>query len=410
MSKFKHLTETEIREHVSDLEGELLTCKPERLKEIQVELDEAAQALAAGEYRHDPGASPQPFERRSPGPVGQTQILASYQIGTGQVQSEQRTADRFASMEYRLAFMDYALRGIKSDTLEFRTAEITGTGDIGAVIPQPIIEKVYEKLSAYSMIWDRITKTSHKGGVKIPVSSLKPTASWVSEGEGSATQKKTISSSITFGYHKLQCRVAITLEAETVSLGIFENTIVQNITEAMLIAVEQAVISGSGDGQPLGITKDTSVTQEVTVSTDEIGTYEKWCAISAEIPLAYETKVVLCLTKKDFEKYCVGMVDSNGQPVARVTYGLAGRPERRLLGYEVVLVDDYLKSIDAAEVDDVFGFFADFKDYIFNSNLQMRYKKYIVEETDDLVHKSTLIADGKLAAPHSVVLLKKKAK
>ena len=42
----------------------------------------------------------------------------------------------------------------------------------------------------------------------------------------------------------------------------------------------------------------------------------------------------------------VGMIDTNGQPIARVNYGINGRPERTLLGRTVVL-NDYMTSLGA---------------------------------------------------------------
>jgi len=345
-------------------------------------------------------------------PIGATRILGTYGLGQGaamnQRSDEPMNGNVYASQEYRSAFMNFVLTGTRSDILEQRANATTLTSDIGTVIPTTIMNKVYEKMSAYSMIWNLITKANVKGGIAVPISSLKPIATWVAEGSLSDKQKKT-TGSVTFNLYKLQCRVAISLEASTASLDMFESTVVENIYEAMIIAVEKAVVSGTGVGQPLGIIKDTSIPvgQIITVTAAEISTYDKWAAIIGSIPLAYESKVVLTLTKKDWDKHIAGMVDANGQPIARINLGLAERPERRVLGYNVVLVDDYLTSFDSAQVGDVFGYFADYRDYIFNSNLQMLYKKYFDEDTDEVIHKATELCDGKLAVPHSVILLKK---
>jgi HK97 family phage major capsid protein len=312
------------------------------------------------------------------------------------------------SKEYRKAFMDYVLRGVRSDALQQRVNATTTTGDIGSVIPETILNQIVEKLKANGMIWNRITKTNLRGGVSIPTSNLKPTATWQGEGTVADKQKKT-TGSVIFSYHKLQVRVAVTLEASTVSLDIFEQAIVENIYEAIIVAVEVAVIKGTGAGQPQGIIGDASIpaAQKLDIDQNEIGSYEAWTAIVSNIPLAYEGKVVLTMTKKDWDTHIVGMTDSTGQPIARVTYGISGRPERRFLGFEVILVDDYLISYGAAVNGDVFAFFVDYKDYVLNTNMQLMYKKYFDEDTDEWIDKATLIADGKLKAPHSALLLKK---
>lgn len=347
-------------------------------------------------------------------PSGPLNVIGTYAMNTYQTSSygsdARMNGDFYSTPEYRNAFMQYVLKGVRSDILEQRADATTQTGDIGTVIPTTILDKIYEKITAHSMIWDRVTKTNVKGGVNVPTSALKPVATWVAEGSVASKQKKT-TGSVIFTYHKLQCRVAVSLEASTVSLSLFENTLSENIYEAMISAIETAVVSGTGNGQPLGITKDTSIPagQVITINGTEVDLYTKWTSIVSNVSLAYESKVVITMTKKDWDKYIVGMVDANGQPVARVTYGLSDKPERRFLGYEVVLVEDYLPTFDVANTGDVFAFIVDYKDYLFNSNLQYLFKRYFDEDTDEWISKATLIADGKLAAPHSVLLIKKAA-
>lgn len=390
----------------------------EELKRINSQMDELRAEVNDLEDKlldtyNDGDGKPEP--RGASQPIGATHILGTYGMGQAHKNNTNTGSDErmengnvCSTQEYRSAFMNYVLRGARSEILEQRANATTLTADVGTVIPNTITNRIYEKLTSHSMIWDRITKTSVKGGVSVPISSLKPVATWVAEGSVSDTQKKT-TGSVIFSYYKLQCRVALSLEADTVSLDMFETTLVENIYEAMIVAIETAVVAGTGAGQPLGITVDPGIPggQVVAVKAVDLGTHEKWTDIVSNIPLAYESKVVLTMTKKDWDKYVVGMVDANGQPVARVTYGLSDRPERRFLGYEVVLVDNYLTSFDAAVAGEVFAFFVDYKDYIFNSNLQYTYKKYVDEATDGIIHKATLLADGKLAAPHSVILLKK---
>ncbi len=134
---------------------------------------------------------------------------------------EPRAVDRYDTMEYRRAFMDYVTRGVKSEHLEFRDNETTGTtglGDIGAVIPTTILNRIVEKMEEVGRIWSRVTKTSVQGGLEIPVSTVKPTAVWLAAGQVADKQKKTVNATISFSYHKLQVRVAVELVAATVAL------------------------------------------------------------------------------------------------------------------------------------------------------------------------------------------------
>lgn len=345
-------------------------------------------------------------------PQGQPNILGAYGLGGGQQnQNEQRSADPHDTAEYRTAFMDYVTKGTKSDNLEFRADATTGTGDVGAVIPTTILNKIVEKLKDYGRIWSRVTKTSMQGGVEIPIANAKPTATWVAAGTMSDKQKKSVTGNITFAYHKLQCRVAVELVAGTVAMPIFEDTITDNIYEAMIIALEEAIINGTGSGQPLGITKDTNIPEEqiVEVSAEKFGKYNTWTELYGKIPRKYRNGAVLIAADADWNKYMLGMVDANGQPVARVNYGLDGTQSERLIGKEVIAVEDYITSVDDAAVGDVVGILVKLSEYMFNSNMQLFYKRYFNEETDEWVSKSTLIGDGKLADRNGVVLIKKAA-
>lgn len=364
-----------------------------------------------GEFRGEPKpgteGTPEPVGEQRSAPVGTTRLIGTYVAGSSQKQ-EQRSVDRYNTPEYRSAFMDYVQRGIKSDTIEFRVDSTTGTGDIGAVIPTTILDSIIEKMKDYGTIWAKINKTSILGGVEQPTSALKPVATWTTPGTLSDKQKKT-TGSITFSYHKLQCRVAVELVAGTVALPVFESTIADNIYEAMIVALEQSIISGSGNGQPLGIAKDTAIpaAQIVTVDATDLGEYDTWTALLAKLPRSYRNGAVIIMNDADWNKYIVGMVDANGQPVARTTYGLDGTQIERFLGKEVIPVEEYLPSIDDALSGDVIGIVCKLKSYTVNTNMQMTFKRYFNEDTDEWISKSTMIADGKLSDKHGALLIKK---
>lgn len=305
--------------------------------------------------------------------------------------------------EYRKAFMDYVLRG-EEIPAELRAAGITKTTDIGAMIPNTVLNKIVEKLEASGMILPLVTRTSVKGGITIPTSTIKPVATWVAEGAGSEKQKKT-TGSITFNYHKLRCAVAVTLETDLMALSAFEATLINNVVEAMTIALEQAIVNGDGVGKPTGILNETpNAGQSLDIAKLE---YKVLVDAEAALPLEYENGAVYLMTKKTFMGY-VGMVDTNGQPIARVNYGVGGKPERTLLGRQVILCN-YIDSFDTAATGKPFAFLFNFKDYALNTNYQMSVKKYEDNETDDLVTKAILIADGKVVDKGSLVVLKKAA-
>lgn len=316
--------------------------------------------------------------------------------------SEQRNAeDPFETIEYRKAFMAYALQGTPIPA-EFRANAVTSTSDVGAVIPTTTLNKIIDKLTASGMILPLVTQTAYKGGVAIPTSSVKPKATWVAESATSDKQKKS-TGSVTFAYHKLRCAVAVSLETDTMALSAFENALIKNVSEAMTIALEEAIVKGTGEGQPKGIITETPKDgQRIEVSTVSYSTMND---VEAAIPIEYEAGGVYVMTKKTFHAF-TGMVDNNKQPIARVTYGITGAPERSLLGRRVILCN-YLPSISAAAAGEVFAFVFNFSDYVLNTNYAMTIKKYEDNDTEDQVTKAIMIADGKVVDLGSLVTLVK---
>lgn len=130
-------------------------------------------------------------------------------------------------MAYRKAFMQYVCRGTAIPA-EYRSDAISTTTDVGATIPTTVLNQIVEKLENTGMILALVTRTAYKGGVSIPVSTVKPTATWVNEGAGSDKQKKDITKDgmITFAYHKLRCAVAVSLEVDTMAISAFETLLI----------------------------------------------------------------------------------------------------------------------------------------------------------------------------------------
>lgn len=310
------------------------------------------------------------------------------------------TTDKFDSIEYRNAFFEYVKTGTMAP--EYRASTLTS--DAGAVIPTTTLNKIIEKLTSQGMILPLVTRTAYNTGVSIPTSTVKPVATWVADGASSDRQKKTVAN-VTFSANKLRCAVAVSFNLENMALSAFEAAIVQNIADAMTIALEQAIISGDGSGKPTGILSAT-VADGQAIDVAAI-TYNTMTDAEAAVPAAYETGAVYVMSKKTFMSY-VGIVDSNKQPIARVNYGINGAADRSLLGRKVVICD-YLPSFDAAAAGATFAFIFRMEDYVLNTAFNVTLRQYEDYETDDIVRKAIMLADGKVVDANSLVVLRKPA-
>ena len=346
----------------------------------------------------------------------ETQSTAQANLNALSGATESKAADFYAgkanaadydSMEYRKAFMNYVTKHTPIPA-QYVNA-VTETGDVTPVIPTTTLNRIVEELETESDLLTLVTRTSYKGGLAIPTSDVKPTASWVAEGAGSTLQKSGVNGTITFAYHKLRVAVAMTLEVETMSLSAFEGKFVRDVARAMNRALTAAIVSGDGTGKPKGILAETPVTgQAIELASGASLGYQTLVDMESALPTAYENGAFYFMTKKTFMQF-VGMTDDNGQPIARVNYGIGGKPERVLLGRGVKLLDDYMASYAATQTaDTIIAFIFRPTDYTLNTNLNITVKTYEDNDTDDKVTKAVMLVDGKVVDKHSLVTLTQK--
>lgn len=321
---------------------------------------------------------------------------------------EEKNVPLHESAKYREAFKDYVM-GRSNDVLKMRADEATFTTDASAIIPTTIVNNIIKELASYGEILELVTFTNFKGGVSIPIAGTKPTASWVAEGTTAERDKQQVTGNVVFTYHKLQIQVSITLLAQTVTLDAWERLVAENVAEAMAVALETSVVEGTGVGQPLGILNEPRIpaTQKVDFAVAD-ATYNGWLTnLIGSMPLAYRGKNnVIIVNPLTWDKYMAGMVDDVGQPVARVNYGINGEEVQRFFGKRVILTEA-VPSLDAADEGDAVAIFGDLSNYMINTNLAMNMRTYIDEATDEIVRKTTMIVDGKLADVFGLIILEK---
>jgi len=362
------------------------------------------------QFRGEPHGT-DPAQRSAP--TGGINPLATYGVPNQAIPAA-RTAepeDKYSTLEYRTAFMKFAKTG--EITPELRADAMTTTTDVSAVIPSTILNEVIRKVTEYGQIFNRVRKLNIKGGVTVPILSLKPTATWIGEAATSDKKKVTANTNISFSYYGLECKVSTSLLSDTVTLTGFETTITDLIVEAMVQGMDLAIISGDGNGKALGITVDPRVpaAQVVTIASGDFTAWDAWKKkIFAKMPLKYKAGAAFIMASGTFEGYVDGMVDANGQPIGRINYGITDGAQERFGGKEVILVeDDVVANYDDAAVGAVVAVYCNLKNYGLNTNMQMTMYRYLDHDTNEWIDKAIMIVDGKLIDPNGVVIIKKGA-
>lgn len=321
-------------------------------------------------------------------------------INLKQEESQQMT-NVFETMEYRNAFMQFVTNNTPMPE-EFRAAANSVTSDNAAVLPTTVLNEVVQKLESYGDILPRVRRTQFAAGVAVPSTATKFTATWQIE-DATGESQKMATTSIVFAAYQLRCVAAVSFQMETRSLAAFESALIANIADAMAVALEAAVIKGTGTGQPKGITKETAA-KSLQVGADVA--YKDIVKIVKAIPSAYKKDTVLIMNEGT-ALTLAGLQDTNGQPIGGVNTGIDGAPQYRFLGKEVVLTNA-LPDIEDAKTGEAVIVAFDLSKYMLNTSYDVDLQEYKDNATRAKVYDSVCLVDGKAVDVNGLVLVNKK--
>ena len=181
-------------------------------------------------------------------------------------------------------------------------------------------------------------------------------------------------------------------------------------------AIEIAIIKGTGSGQPLGVSVDPRIITDlaasnvITLTPAEMKTWAGWhTKVKAKIKKAYQNGEFI-MAQGTYDGYIDGMVDTNGQPVARTNYGIDGVETYRFMGKFVDTVEaDVIADYDSAATGDVIAVYMNPTDYVINTNMEMTATKWTDNDTNKIKNKLLMICDGKAADVNGMLIIKKGA-
>lgn len=312
-------------------------------------------------------------------------------------QEENGNMGNIDSIEYRKAFQRYVQTG--EMPVEFR--DVALTKDNAAVIPETVLNQIVEKMESFGNIYPLVRKLHYAAGLVVPTSTLSATATWMNEGDAVTVGKKA-TAKITFGAYQLGAAIGMSYQMEVKSLSAFEAAIIDNVSKAMVKAIEEAIVKGDGAAKPQGIatTKVTDTKRNVTLSAKL--SYQDLVNIVKAIPSAYRTGTTLTMNESTFYDLA-SITDNNGQPVGKVNFGTDGEPAYMLMGRKVVTTD-FLPDLSAA--GEVVAYAVNYDNYILNTAADADLVEYYDYPTRTHVFQSVALVDGRLVDDNGLVLIK----
>lgn len=358
-------------------------------------------------------------ESRSSAPA-EARLVNGNVVGAYSTKEERADEDKFASMEYRKAFMAYAQRGTELP-VEFRDGSPANTDSLGATIPTTVLNEFINLIrKRYGNLYAKVRKLNIKGAVKVPIAELQASFKWVSEDTVAPREDGgKIKDFVEFSYNMAEIRVSQSLLSSIVTIDLFEREIVNVMMIAYMQAMDTGIVKGTGNGQMLGILNDPRVTTQaghiIELTAAEINNWTAWRKkFFAKLPLGYRAgEFIFPLGTVD--AYLETMADANNNPIFRQATGLevndgdAINPNGRFFGRDVSLVEpDIIADFDSAGVGDVIGVYWQPEEYAINTNMAFGMRRWFDEDRNEWVNKMLTVVDGKVLNPRGFYIFKKK--
>jgi len=295
--------------------------------------------------------------------------------------------------EYRSGYLK-RLQG-KALTATEERALTTASNSAGAAVPTTTLNMIIDKLRQTSALFPRVTVSYVPGNLSLVVANAKNAAAWKAEGADGTPADDTVVSINLSGYELIKL-VEISAAAQAMTIDAFEAYIAAEIGRQMAIAIENAILNGTGSGQPTGIL--TGITWDANNSTtwtngSAIG-YDNLVDGLALLPTMYHPNAVFVMNRKMLFGGIRKITTQDGQPI--FTYNPQDPARNSILGYPVI-VDDYMP--------DNTILLGDFSYYYWNFSQapQIETSREAAFRSGKITYRGLAVADGKPALAEAFV-------
>lgn len=304
--------------------------------------------------------------------------------------------DILAAPEYRSAYLK-SLQGKDLSDLEKR-ALTTAAGSAGTAVPTTTLNMIIDKLRQTSVLFPRVTVSYVPGNLSMVVANAKNAAAWKVEGaDGVPADDTTIAVSLT-GFELIKL-VEISAAAQAMTIDAFEAYISSELGRQMAIAIENAILNGTGSGQPTGLFAGITWNAANSTTWPLAGmTYDALVDGLALLPTMYHNGAVFIMNRKTLFGGVRKVKGSDAQPV--FAYNAQDQTAMSILGYTMIL-DDYVPD-DTILLGDLSYYYMNFSQApAIESSREAGFK------SGKVTYRGLAVADGKPALAEAFVKLTK---
>lgn len=257
---------------------------------------------------------------------------------------------------YRTAWLKLN-KGDKLDEAEQRAYEMD-LSDAAAAVPEETQNAVIRKIKQLAPLLSEVNLLSVRGNVKFAVEGTIADGALHAENTLVNPSADTLATVSLTGYEMAKL-IRISSAVKTMSVGAFENWIVDQLAEAIARIIEHYMIKGDGNDEPKGVDALTYVdgTNGVAWAANSKPTAAELIELVAYLKGGYHKNAKWLINHSTFWNHIYALRDDSKFPIVQQDgegYRLLGRP---------VLFSDYVTDNDI--------FFGDFKKIVANLGEQV---------------------------------------
>lgn len=265
-----------------------------------------------------------------------------------------------ASAEYRTAFWKQ-LQGKPLTTVERRALDNAAkverradayatSGNNAAIIPTQTLNEIIRKAGKANGLFDEVRKLQVPANVAVPVATPSTAAKWNTEG-ANVDSEATDTATVAFNANELIKVFSISAKVKTMAVDAFEGYITDELNNSIVEAIADAIVNGTGKGQPTGVLTGVTWNTSNKVTTTALA-YADIVKAMGLLAGGYQQNAVFALSTSTLYNAVYNLVDGNKRPI------FVQDAQRDNVGYILgrrVVVDDH---IPAGTI--IYGDFKDF--------------------------------------------------
>lgn len=248
-----------------------------------------------------------------------------------------------ATPEYRSAFFKQ-LQGKQLTTVERRAldtaAKVERRADAygnstnnAAVIPTQTLNEIIRKAGKATGLFDEVRKLQVPSNVAVPVATPATAAKWNTEG-ADVESEAPATTSVKFDGNECIKVFSISAKVKTMAVDAFESYLTDELNNSVIEAIADAIVNGTGSGQPTGILG--AITNKVTTTALTYGDIVKAMAL---IKGGYQANAIFAMSTATLYNHVYNLVDGNKRPI--FIQDAQNDEVGRVLGKRVV-IDDHI--------------------------------------------------------------------